>query len=566
MKLQEDKTLIDLLDNSKEKFGDRIALSIVGGKPVTYSRLHSESAKLAAYLQNIGIEKGDKIILLAENSPEWVITYFAIERTGAIAVPILPEFHEKEIENIIKHSESKYIFASIKLRDKFNLTDFSDIKKHFLIEELPIGSYVFDETTASDTTKDIVNFFENNQSKNFLFPKIEATELASIIYTSGTTGSSKGVMLSHRNLFTNCQMNATIQDVNETDRFVSILPLSHTLEFTVGCMLPLMQGSAIYYLGKPPVAVNLLPALLKIRPTIMLTVPLIIEKIYKLKVLPQFKSSPVLRTAYKFPLTRKLLNKMAIKKLKKTFGGKLKFFGIGGAKLSFEVERFLKEGGFPYAIGYGLTETAPLIAGAVPENTRLQSTGFIVPQMQAKIDEPDSVTGEGEIVVKGANVMLGYYKNEKATKEVFTEDGWFRTGDLGIFDKDNFLFIRGRLKNMIVGPSGENIYPEDIEAHINDMDVVLESIVYELKGKLVARIHLNQEAMEAKYEELKEKAQNTQNTINEILKEVQNNVNRKVNKFSRLNLVIEQTIPFERTPTRKIKRYLYTKLLSGDKI
>jgi long-chain acyl-CoA synthetase len=337
-----------------------------------------------------------------------------------------------------------------------------------------------------------------------------------------------------------------------------MLPLSHTLENTVGFLLPFKYGASVYYMRKPPVPSVLLPALTQVKPTILLSVPLIIEKIFRAKILPEFQKSQVIRSLYSFAPTRKILHKVAAKKLLKTFGGELRFFGIGGAKLDPTVERFLLEGKFPYAIGYGLTETSPLLAGAVVGKTKIGSTGVAVEGVQLRIANADPITGEGEIQAKGENVMRGYYKAPEITKEVFTEDGWFKTGDRGNFDKNNLLYIKGRIKTMIVGASGENIYPEEIESVINKMRFVLESLVIEKKGKLVAMIHLNMEEIESNFKHMKEEAQLfIHEKSEEILKEIHKKVNEEVNKFSRIQQVILQSDPFEKTPTKKIKRFLY---------
>ena len=311
---------------------------------------------------------------------------------------------------------------------------------------------------------------------------------------------------------------------------------------------------------KPPAASILLATLSQVKPTIMLIVPLIIEKIYKSKILPEINGKLITRILYKIPVTRKLLNKIAGRKLYETFGGNLKFFGIGGAKLDDNVERFLMEGGFPLAIGYGLTESSPLLAGAGVGKTRFLSTGLPMEGVQLRIAQPDPKTGLGEIQAKGQNIMLGYYKEPEITKNTFTEDGWLKTGDLGCFDKDGNLYIRGRMKNMIVGASGENIYPEEIESLINRMEYVLESLVVEQKGRLVALVHLNMEELEKKYNSFKEETTSfLNNETDAILNEIRNKVNEQLNKFSQIQRVVWQTVPFEKTPTQKIKRFLYYK-------
>jgi len=349
-----------------------------------------------------------------------------------------------------------------------------------------------------------------------------------------------------------------IQNIVPTDRFLSVLPLSHTFENTIGFILPVKYGASIHYLQKPPVAPVLLAALKEVRPTIMLVVPLIVEKIYKGKILPQINSKTVTRLAYKIPVFRKILNRIAGKKLYQTFGGKLKFLGIGGAKLDDNVERFLMEGGLPLAIGYGMTESSPLLAGAGVNKTKYLSTGPALAGVELRIFDADPITKQGEIQAKGENVMLGYYKEPQITKETFTEDGWLKTGDLGYFDKAGNLYIKGRIKNMIIGASGENIYPEEIESVINRMEYVLESLVVQQKGRLVAMVHLNMEELEKKYQMIKtETVSYVHDRTDEILKEIQRKVNEEMNKFSQIQRIVLQPNPFEKTPTQKIKRFLY---------
>jgi len=396
------------------------------------------------------------------------------------------------------------------------------------------------------------------ESADFQPVDVDEEDLASIIYTSGTTGSSKGVMLTHKNIVWTVEKCYTFQDINRNDRFLSVLPLSHTFENTISFLLPMRFGASVHYLRKPPVASVLLPALKTVKPTIMLVVPLIIEKVYRGKILPEFQKNAFIRTLYSISLFRKILHRIAGKKLYETFGGQLRFFGIGGARLDTAVERFLMEGKFPYAIGYGLTETSPLLAGAVGKNVRLGSTGPAMEGVQLRLGDVDLATGEGEIQVKSPNVMKGYYKAPELTREVFTEDGWFRTGDRGTFDKDNFLSVKGRIKTMIVGSSGENIYPEEIESVINKMRFVLESLVVQKKGKLVAMIHLNMEEIEQNFKQFKQDAHNFIHTkVEEILKDIHKKVNTQLNKFSRVQEVTYQPKPFEKTPTKKIKRFLY---------
>jgi long-chain acyl-CoA synthetase len=338
---------------------------------------------------------------------------------------------------------------------------------------------------------------------------------------------------------------------------LSILPLSHAYECTLGLVIPILVGCSVSYLDKPPTARVLLPAMEKVRPTIILSVPLIIEKIFKTRILPRFTQKKVIRGLYRVPMIRKKLHKAAGKKVLKLFGGELKSFCIGGASLAPDVELFLREAGFPYAIGYGLTETAPLVAGTDPAGTRLRSTGKPLPGIEIKIENPNPQTGEGEILIRGPVVMQGYYNDPGRTKEVLTQDGWFHSGDLGAFDSDGYLYIKGRLKNMILGPSGENIYPEEIEAVINEHESVLESLVFEQEGQLVARVYLNYEELDVKFAAQKLDDSQAKALISTLLEEIRTGVNLRVSTFSRINKIIEQSEPFVKTPTQKIKRYLY---------
>ena len=546
-------TLPSLFNYSVETFANETSVVFTGEKNYTYKEMGDDVDLLAGVLSDLGVQKSDKVALLSTNMPNWGVAFFAISKLGAIVVPILPDFHENEVKTILEHSESKILFVSENLYKSVN-EEAIELTNHIILVDsfaiIPEGTSFNDLKTLESSLPSV--------KKDIPHIEIEEEDLASIIYTSGTTGNSKGVMLTHKNLAWTAQQCRSLYQVNAEDRFLSVLPLSHSLENTVGFLLAIKNGASVHYLRKPPVASVLLPALELVKPTIMLTVPLIIEKVFKAKILPKFQKSPVMRFVYSLSPFRKVLHKIAGAKLYKTFGGELKFFGIGGAKLDQTVERFLFEGKFPYAIGYGLTETSPLLSGAVGINRRVGSAGIAMEGVTLRVANADPVTGEGEIQSKGENVMRGYYKAPEVTKDVFTEDGWFRTGDRGTFDKNNLLHIKGRIKTMIVGASGENIYPEEIESVINKMKFVLESLVKEEKGKLVAMIHLNMEELEESFKNIKSEAkQYFQEKSEDVLKEIQKKVNEEVNKFSRIQQVILQPIPFERTPTKKIKRFLY---------
>ena len=563
MKKNKTKTLKSVLHETVLHYGNNIAVSMVDGEPLTYEEFNEKVQVISKILQKRGIIKGDKVAILSENKPQWGIAYFAITTLGAIAVPILPDFHANEIRHILMHSEAKAIFISQIQYNKLEDVELESLLTIFHIDDFSI----IPPHTTLDRLKDLIKEGEVEFAKlresamKILYPEqstLKEDDIASIIYTSGTTGHSKGVELSHKNLIFDAEATLKIQNVVEDDRLLSILPLSHSYEFTIGFLIPFIRGASIYYLDKPPVARVLLPVLQKIKPTMMLTVPLVIEKIYKLRIAPQLSKSGLVRGLMKIPTFRKKLHKIAAKKVMKFFGGEMKFFGIGGAGLNSEVEKFLREGKFPYAIGYGLTETSPLIAGSGVKITKLKSTGVIIPGVQVQLHNKDPKTGQGEIWVKGDNVMKGYYKDPDRTKEVFSEDGWLKTGDLGYMDKDEYLYIIGRLKNVIVGPSGENIYPEEVESKINQHASVLESVVFQDQGQLVARIHLNYEELDAEFKRKKLTELQIANRIKELLEELRIEVNENISSFSRIAKVIEQPSPFEKTPTKKIKRFLYT--------
>jgi len=538
-------TLPGMLGRTVTSFGERPAFTFVGEDGLTYSQFQAKVNATIAWLELLGISNNDKVAILSTNMPNWAVAYFAIASMGAVAVPILPDFSNEEVSNVLNHSEAEIIFVSEGLLKKIDtgetrVRNIINIENFTLVGDKP-GLPLFNEDATPSGKYNV-----------------EEEDLLAIIYTSGTTGKSKGVMLTHKNVCSNAIIGKKIQDINETDRFLSILPLSHTFENTLGMIIPVMSGSAVNYLRKPPTASVLLPALKVVRPTVMLAVPLIIEKIYFSSVRPALTKSRLMSSVYSIPPFRKLLHRVAGKKLKDTFGGEMKFFGIGGAKLNTTVERFLREGRFPYAIGYGLTETSPLIAGLGPFKTKLESTGPAGYGIELKIVDPDPSTGEGEVWARGSAIMKGYYKEPELTAEVLTEDGWFKTGDLAVFDRNNYLYIKGRSKNVIIGASGENIYPEEIESVINNFKHVVESLVIEQKGKLVALVHINMEEIESMYQNLRdEMGRAADETINELLAELQAHVNTKINKFSRLHKVVLQPVPFQKTATQKIKRYLY---------
>lgn len=527
-------TLKEIYINSIRNYGSRPAFSMLEREAMTYNDFDDRVEYVRGILLGAGLSSGDKVVLLSGSMPNWPVCYFAIVTSGMIAVPILPDFSPDELDMIITHSEAKALMVSDKLFTK-------------------ISKEIIDRMNIVIRTKNLGVIARSSSELGVITGDPKPDDLAVIIYTSGTTSSPKGVMLTHYNLAKQIEMDRDLFFVYPEDVFLSILPLSHTYECSLGMLFPFYSGASVVYIDRPPTASNLLPAMKEVRPTVMLSVPLVIEKIYRSQILGKFNESKFWRPIYRRPFFRRLLHRMAGKRLYKLFGGRLRFFGIGGAKLNIDAEQFLMEAKFPYAIGYGLTETAPLLAGAIPGKTRLGSTGPILPGIEYRLDDINS-EGDGELVVKSPCAMVGYYKNPELTAEVL-EDGWFRTRDLCSLDPDGYLYVKARLNNMIVGPSGENIYPEDIESVLNSHFLVNESVVKQDDGKLIALVNFDRAQLEERYQNWKD---NLSATMSEIKTEIMNYVNSKVNKSSKINTIEEQPEEFEKTPSLKIKRYLYT--------
>ena len=553
-------TLHHVLENSATNFADNFALSFIGEQPITYKELYESVKSLSHWLSEQGIGFGDTVAILAENCPHWGIAYLAITSMGAVAVPILIEFHPDAVSHIIRHSEAKLVFVSEKLFSKV-----ADANVDPTVTFVNLESFLpMEQGMTKDKVRDLKSVglreFRKWRDKakrmaKFVPEQPAEDDLAAIVYTSGTTGHSKGVMLTHKNIVSDVISVRSIALLSQTDRMLSILPLAHTLECTLGFITPLMHGAQVFYLDKPPTARVLLPALAKVKPTVFLAVPLIIEKIYKNTILPKLTSNWLTKRLYTIPFFRKILHKAAAKKLMAIFGNEVWIMAIGGAPLASDAERFLKEGNFPYAIGYGLTECSPLVAASPAESTVLLSTGFAIPNVSIRVADINPITGEGELQVKGPNIMKGYYKAPDITAEVFTPDGWFRTGDLGYIDDNNYVFIKGRSKNMVLGPSGENIYPEEIESIFFASPYVAEVLVFQHNGVLAARVHINNDVFDEHYHSLG--AVEALQKRTEILEAMRLEVNSKVSNFAKVHKIFEQTEPFEKTPTHKIKRYLY---------
>ncbi|MFA6468474.1 MAG: AMP-binding protein [Bacteroidota bacterium] len=556
------RTLRFLIDNSASLYTQHPALATIGGKSYSYSELQDKVRTISAVFHSRGILTGDKIALLGENRPEWGIAYFSITTMGAVAVPILPDFHQTEILHILRHSESKALIVSQKFLSKIEENIPPNIATIIIMDDFTMIPLEGKSNVLSNLLKQGALEFSILKEAALKFvgkipDTVKPDSLATIVYTSGTTGHSKGVMLTHNNIVSDVIGTTHIVDLNHTDRLLSILPLAHTYECTLGLTTALAVGATIYYMDKLPTASVLLPAMKEVKPTVMLSVPLVIEKIFKTKIHPQLTGSFIKRRIQNIPFLRKRIHKIAGKKLLTSFGGNLRLFCVGGAPLAPDVELFLREAHFPYAMGYGLTETSPLIAGTNNLLTKYRATGKALPETQIRIDHPDPDNGEGEIIVKGPTVMLGYYKDEERTAATFTPDGWFKTGDLGIIDSEGYIYIKGRSKNMILGSNGKNIYPEEIESIINEFNLVLESLVYEQDQQIFARIYIDYDKVEEMFKDDQSSESKTREGIAGLLKELKLQINERLPSYSRIASIVEQTEPFEKTPTQKIKRHLY---------
>lgn len=538
---------------------------------ITYGKFNYIIQNIRSFLVNKGLKKGDKVALLGESSPNWMIAYFSITTIGAIAVPILPEFSKKEIAKILEHSETKAVVVNSKQFEKVSTFCIDNPRAVVRMDDLfYIPEKLFSDIKVKKDFEEAagidIKSYKRRAKENKELDEIIVNEddLASIIYTSGTTGTSKGVMLTHKNLVWNADISSDAYvKITPRFKFLSILPVAHVYEFTEGQLLMMMNGAQIIFLGKPPAPSILLPALNKIKPQILLSVPLLMEKVYRSAVLPTINKNKNIQNLIKNPITRPLIYRLIGSKLKITFGGRVKFFGLGGAPLDKEVEDFLYRAKFPYAIGYGLTETSPLVAacGYKKSDHKRGTIGKFVPNVQYKLLNKDPKTGVGEIVVKGPGVMKGYYKNDELNKEVFTEDGYFRTGDLGIVEKKRLL-LKGRSKTMILGSGGENIYPEAIESIFNNQEFVEETLVIPEGSSLVALIKIDYESF-AKITKLS--FDDSKAAALEYINKLKRDINKELNSFSKIHEVTLQDEPFQRTPTQKIKRFLYLDRFMKDK-
>ena len=548
-----EENLIKIYENSFRKNWDFEAVTDYGTSvTLTYGQMAERIACLHLLFERVGIQENDRIAVMGKNNSNWVTTYLATVTYGAVIVPILQDFKANDAIHIINHSESKLLFITDQIWENIDVDQVPDLQavislntmdlittglpKNQAVDKMTIEE-LFAEKYPNGFTKDDVKYIERSNA-----------ELASINYTSGTTGFSKGVMTPMNALAGNIVFGLTTKLVYPGCRHVAFLPLAHAYGCAFDFLACLAAGGHTYLIGRTPSPKILMKAFAEVKPTVILSVPLILEKIYKKMIQPQISKKPV-----SWVLKMPLLDKVVLNKIRETlmnaFGGEFSQIIIGGAPLNAEVEAFLRRIKFPVTVGYGMTETAPLISFTPWTDFRSQSCGQVLKGfMDARIANPD-MDGVGEIQVRGENVMAGYYKNEQATKESFTADGWLRTGDLGIIDKDGFIYIKGRCKTMLLGPSGQNIYPEEIEAKINNMPYVLESRVLQKDTRLVALVCPDFEAVDA--DKL------TQDQLEVVMEENRKLVNAELAAYEQINELRIYTHEFEKTPKKSIKRFLY---------
>ena len=548
-----EENLIKIYENSFRKNWDLEAVTDFGTTvTLTYGQLAERIAYLHLLFERVGVNVGDRIAVMGKNNSNWVTTYLAAITYGAVIVPILQDFKANDAIHIINHSESKLLFVSDLIWEHIDVEQVPDLQAVISLNTMDLIITGLPKTQAVDKMT-IEELFAEKYPNGFgkedvHYIERSNAELASINYTSGTTGFSKGVMTPANALAGNIIFGLNTKLVWPGCRHVAFLPLAHAYGCAFDFLACLAAGGHTYLIGRTPSPKILMKAFSEVKPTVILSVPLILEKIYKKMIQPQISKKPV-----SWVLKMPLLDKVVLNKIRETlinaFGGEFSQIIIGGAPLNAEVEAFLRRVDFPVTVGYGMTETAPLISFTPWTEFRSQSCGQVLDGfMDARIANPDA-DGVGEIQVRGENVMAGYYKNEQATAESFTEDGWLRTGDLGVIDEDGFIYIKGRCKTMLLGPSGQNIYPEEIEAKINNMPYVLESLVLQKDTRLVALVCPDFEAVDADHL--------SQDQLEVIMEENRKLVNAELAAYEQINEVRVYTHEFEKTPKKSIKRFLY---------
>lgn len=546
--------LVRLFESSMKNNWDLPAMTdYMEKRTYTYGDIAKEVARLHLLFKRIGFEKGDKLALVGKNGPKWCTVYIATVTYGAVIVPILQDFNPNDIKHIVNHSDAKLLFISDNLWDNLFEDDLLYVKGVFSLNNYTCIHHCGDGIIHK-AVNELDDMFAETYPNGFtaaevLFPTIPNTELACISYTSGTTGFSKGVMLSGNALAGNISFGIGTRLLERGDRALAFLPLAHAYGCAFDFLTSFCAGSHTTYLGKIPSPKILLQAMAEVKPSVIFTVPLIIEKIYRKQIQPMLEKRSM-KWALNIPLIDTTVLSAINKKLSEAFGNEFKEVIIGGAPMNPEAEEFFKKIGFRFTVGYGMTECAPLISYTPWNEYKLHSVGRILPLMEAKILSDNQYNEVGEILVRGENVMMGYYKNEEATRAVLDEDGWLHTGDMGTMDEDGTLYIRGRNKNMLLGPSGQNIYPEEIEAKLNNMPFILESLVLQnSENKLVALVVPDYDAMdEAKF---------TAKDLEEAMEENRQKVNEMTAVYEAIVKIQLYPNEFEKTPKRSIKRYLY---------
>ena len=547
-------SFLGLIEQSIRNHWDLPAMSDFQGKTLYFKDFAREIDMLHEYFNSAGIQRGDKIAICGKNSSHWAISFFATLSYGAVAVSILHEFEKESVQYIVDHSDSKMFFVDEAIWREIDETKIPKAETVLSLDDFSLLKVTSKEFKIFVSNS--FSFFDKKYEKGFFVNDIafrtdKPEELAVINYTSGTTSSPKGVMIPYRSLWSNTRFaNDSLDFIHSGDNMICMLPMAHTYGLAFEVLNAISMGFHIHFLGKTPSPKVLLDAFARIKPKLVLAVPLIIEKIVIKNVFPKLQKGAA-KTLIKIPLLNAVVYHKIRKSLIDVFGGNLVEVVIGGAALNADVEKFLRKIKFPYTVGYGMTECGPLISYSFWTEFKERSCGKVVDRMQVKIDSDDPQNVVGEILTKGTNLMLGYYKNEEATKAVFTEDGWLRTGDLGILDKDNVVFIRGRNKNMILGPSGQNIYPEEIEDKLNNSPYILESLAIEEKGKIIALIVPDTEVL---------KAENIlpEQYVPVFDKEI-NAINAKLANYSKIASFRLQSEEFEKTPKRSIRRFKYQK-------
>ncbi|MDR0542491.1 MAG: AMP-binding protein [Dysgonamonadaceae bacterium] len=548
-----DWTFTELCEQSFKDNFTFPALSDYGTEKVyTYEDMTKEIAKLHILFEESGIGPDDKIALIGKNTSRWCITYLAIVTYGAIAVPVLQDFSAEDVRHIVEHSDSSLLFSSTSIWENIRPYKFKTLRAAISLSHFDVlyqrEKENFDRTIKYIDEKFTQKYAQGFTAEDIRYADVPKDKLTIINYTSGTTGFSKGVMITGDNLVGNLIFARNTLDLKKGDKLVSMLPLAHAYGAAFEFLYPLMEGCSVYLLGKTPSPKILVKAFGDVRPRLIIAVPLVLEKIYKNMLLPVI-GKKVMRFALKIPGLSNVLYNQIRNKLMKAFGGSFIQVVVGGAPLNSEVEDFLMKIRFPVSVGYGMTECAPLVSFSVYANYISHSVGKVLPSMQVRIDSVDPFRIAGEIQLKGQNVMVGYYKNEQVTRDTFTEDGWLKTGDLGTIDKDNNIYIRGRSKNMILSASGQNIYPEEIEAKLDNLSYVMECLVVERKNRLVALVYPDRDAAQT--------AGLSEDDLKKIMHQNKETLNGMVAAYEKISEIQMVDAEFEKTPKKSIKRYLY---------